>query len=156
MRTRVSIVTASLLGIMAMLPCRAASAEEPERYVDGLGVEKTTTPPMVVFSPPLEPGWWRAITAALDGMRGLRGRRIPPAAAKQVDLHLASERPDRPLRWQELPPVTRRSPYRLELRLGPVHGMPVQVEPLTASIVDLRGESGELLGAWMTLPWLVP
>ena len=60
------------------------------------------------------------------------------------------------LNWQELPQATHKSLRLLDLRFGPVCGTPVQIEPVTASVSDLRAESGELLGVGVTLPWLVP
>jgi len=146
---------ASLLGALALLPCRAASAQGAGRLDEVFPVAAIPSP-AVPFSPPLKPGWWRAITDALDAMRGLRGRRIPPLVARLVDLRVAPVIEDPLTRWQDLPQVTEAPPWRLELRFGAVKGVPLRIEPLTAAVADMRGESGELLGAEVTWPWLVP
>jgi len=155
MKTQTSMLAASLLGALAMLPCRVASAQGAEVRVDGIGAERTTAPALFLSS--LEPGWWQAITERLDAMRGLRGRRIPPSAARQVDLPIVSATPPKAAAlWQASLPPTQASPHLLALRFGPVDGMPVGIAPVTVSTTDGRGESGELLGARVTLPWLVP
>jgi hypothetical protein len=154
MRMRVTVPAASLLGALA-LACRGASAQDSGSYVEGGRLEEMTSPAVLV-SPSFEPGWWLAIMDALDAMRGLRGRRVPTLAARQVDLSAASAPTDLLTYWQELPQVTHTLPAQLDLRFGPVHGLPVRIEPSTAWVADLRDESGDLLGTGVTLPWLVP
>ena len=157
MKTHAGMVTAWVVGALALLPGRVASAQGPEVPVGGLDVDKMTAP--ALFSSSLAPGWWRSITDALDAMRGLRGRRIPLAAARQVDLRAATALPELPVGWQDLPSATPTAPHLLALRFGPVDGTPVQIEPLSLSpgaTADSRREPGELLGARIALPWLVP
>ena len=151
MRMRLTLLTVSLLGALT-LPCRAALAQASGSPIEGGRVEELAA----LTSPSLEAGWWRSITDALDAMRGLRGHRIPPLVAGQVDLSTLSAPTELLTYWQELPHVAPTPPRRLELRFGRVYGMPIRVEPVTASVADLRDESDELLGAWVTFPWLVP
>ncbi len=154
MRRRVTLLTASLLGVLA-LPSPSAWAQDLGSHVQGDRVKEMISRE-ILMSPSLEVGWWRAITTALDGMRGLRGHRIPPLTARQVDLGASLAPTEAITYWQQLPPVTRRLPFRLDLRFGPVRAVALPFEPVTAWVADLRGESGDLLGAGATLPWLVP
>ena len=155
MRTRIRVVTSWLLGALALLPCRAALAQDSDVRTGDFHMDGMTLP-MMRASPSFEAGWWGAITDALDALRGLRGRRISAVAKLQVDLRMVVGLRAPLAQWQDVPPVAAKQLYRLTLQVGPLRGAPVRFEPATASIVDLRGESGELLGAGLTLPWILP
>ena len=146
---RRSALWVSLIGALAWLPCRVASAQGAGRLVEGF-------PLAAIGSPSLEPGWWHTVTDALDAMRGLRGRRIPALVARQVDLRAALAPANPLMHWRDLPPLAQPPPRPLELRFGPLQGGPLRTEPVTASLLDLRGESGDLLGVRVTWPWRVP
>jgi hypothetical protein len=154
MMMRTSVLGALLLGAGALLLCRPASAQGPSRQAEELGLQ-ADLPPELAPSPALAAGWWRAITDELDLMRGLRGRRVLEAAAQQVHLLAAPAATDRLALYEDVL-VTRPLSRRLELHLGPVRGTPVWIEPVTLSDGDARGETGQLLGVEMPLPWMVP
>ncbi len=125
----------------------------------GRGVEPLFAPPAV-----LDQAWARAVRAVLDGVKrlmdaerveateALGGAPIPPVDHDRVT-QVAP-----PLRfvpaWRAA--WTPAKAVREALATAPMQPTPLPIEPPTEADTDTRGEHAVLLGATMTLPWLVP
>jgi hypothetical protein len=90
--------------------------------------------------------WSRAVGAVIDTMKRLvDAERV---AARQT----LAPPPQRQIPWQLTPAPWRETPATTRVvAFGP---MPVQ--PVTESAYDTRGERAALLGAQVTMPWMVP
>ncbi|MFT3771306.1 MAG: hypothetical protein QM820_38310 [Minicystis sp.] len=131
------------------LPARDGAARGPQpaaepaaKAVDIIDVERFFSAPRA-----LGDAWERAVQAALDGMRALRDAE---RVATQAPLPVAMRKPAPP--WPTIAPVSHEARFARFV----VTFQPVTVEPVTQSVVDVRGQRAILLGSVVALPWSVP
>lgn len=150
MRMRTKVLGAALAMSVTLLiasPARADDLPPGEEVRDFIGAEQFFAEPRM-----LGDGWQKAVTAARAAWT-----RFVSSSTLAVDTALL-EKASRPRRnpWPGLLRATvmgdrLHTTPRLELKL-----MPVALAPVDVVVDDGRGFSGVVVGARLTLPWMVP